>query len=494
MTDSRIGRLLVLLVLACQVFRADTAARAQTSVWPSERPPPPLAAREVKFPPYEVKILENGLQVVAVLHHEQPAVSLRLLVGAGGAHDPEGKPGVASFLAQVLDQGTATRTAHGIANTIDSIGGGLGVGAGVDLSFANAIVMKDSFELAMTLLADIIRNPTLAPEEIERQRQQIVSRLRVSQEDPRYVAGVVFARLVYGLHPYGQPHNGTLESVPLITRDDLEAFHQSYFVPNNSVLAIVGDVTAEEAFESAELAFGDWPRKEIPSPPWIDPPDPTRRMIIIDKPGVVQTAIRAGHIGVPRKHPDFLALELTMRVLGGEGSNRLQQVLRSERGLTYAASADIVARKHNGDFMAEVETRSDATAEALRLMVDEFWRLKRERVGRRELGDTQAFLAGHFPLTIETPDAIASQVLNSLFYGLDLNELETFRELVDSVRVDDIQRVARFYLKPDRLSVVMVGDASTFEDDVREVGFDRYELVPIHELDLSSVDFRRANR
>ena len=306
------------------------------------------------------------------------------------------------------------------------------------------------------------------------------------------MARVVFTRLVYGFHPYGQPRNGTLESVSLITRDDLRAFHQTYFVPNNSVLAIVGDVTVEEAFAGAERVFGDWPRKGIPSVPWIDPPEPTRRVIIIDKPGTVQTAIRAGQIGVPRKHPDYMALELGMRILGGEGSNRLQQVLRSERGLTYAASADIMARQSSGDFMAEVETRSDATAEALRLMVEEFWRLRRDRVSRRVLGDTQAFLAGSFPLTIETPDAIASQVLNSLFYGLDLNELETFTERVNAVTVSDIRRVALFYVKPHRLSVVMVGDASKFVDDLRGVGFGRYELVPIDALDLSAVDFRRA--
>ncbi len=487
-------RMLVLFVLLCQVFLGDALVRAQTSVWPSERPPSPLAAREVRFPPYEIRVLENGLRVVVVLHHEQPVVSLRLLVGAGGAQDPQGKPGVASFLAQLLDQGTATRTAEAIADTIDSIGGGLGVGAGGDLSYANTIVMKDNFDFAMNLLSDIVRNPSLPREEIERQRQQIISSLRVSQEDPRYVAGMVFTRLVYGLHPYGQPHGGTLETVPLITRSDLEEFHQSYFVPNNSLLAIVGDVTAEEAFAGANATFGDWARKEIPRPQWIEPPDPTRRMIIIDKPGVVQTAIRVGHIGVPRKHPDFLPLELTMRILGGEGSNRLQQVLRSERGLTYAASAEIIAHRYNGDFMAEVETRSDATAEALRLMVDEFWRLKRERVSRGELGDTQAFLGGHFPLTIETPAAIASQVLNSLFYDLDLNELEMFVELIDSVKVEDVERVAKSYLKPDRLSIVMVGDASTFADDVKGVGFDQYELVPIDELDITSVDFLRVRR
>ena len=489
----RIWRRVVLPPLTSLVLSAGAAAQvpAQTLVWPNESPPLPLPARDVKFPPYEVETLSNGLQVTVVLHHEQPAVTIRLLVGAGGANDPENTPGVASLLAQLLDQGTTTRSAEEIADTIDSIGGIISVGAGVDLSFANIIVMKDSFELAMTLVADIIRHPALAAEEIERQRRQTLSGLAVGNDDPGYVAGIVFSRLVHGLHPYGRPLSGTLESVRVITRDDLRAFHETYFAPNNSVLAVVGDVTAEEAFEAAERAFGDWPRRALPVVPWTDPPRPTNRVIVIDRPGAVQTTIRVGQIGVPRKNADFMALELALRILGGEGSNRLQQVLRSERGLTYAASAEMVARKHGGDFTGETDTRSDATAEVLRLMVDEFWRLQRDRVGRRDLGNAQAYLAGSFPLTIETPNAIASHVLNSLFFDLDLGELETFREQVNAITVNDIQRVARFYLKPDRLSIVMVGDASTFVGDLAGVGFGRYELVPIDELDLSSVDFRR---
>ena len=274
MGPRRIWRWLVLPPLASLVLSAGAAAQvsAQALVWPKENPPPPLPARDVTFPSYEVETLSNGLQVTAVLHHEQPAVTIRLLVGAGGANDPENTPGVASLLARVLDQGTTTRTAEEIADTIDSIGGIIDVGAGVDLSFASIIVMKDSFELAMTLIADIVRRPALAAGEIARQRQQMLSGLAVNNDDPGYVAGIVFSRLVYGLHPYGRPTGGTPQSLRAITRDDLRAFHETYFAPNNSVLAVVGDVTAEEAFEAAERAFGDWPSRELPVVPWTDPP------------------------------------------------------------------------------------------------------------------------------------------------------------------------------------------------------------------------------
>ena len=160
-----------------------------------------------------------------------------------------------------------------------------------------------------------------------------------------------------------------------ITQDDLRLFHRQHFVPNNMLLAIVGDVTSEEAFAQAERVFGKWTRGEVP--PWkpIDPPPPTRRLIVVDKPDAVQTEIRVGQLAIPRKHPDYLAWDLTVKILGGEGANRLHRVLRSERGLTYGAEADTQAMKQAGDFVAETNTRTETTGEALRLTVEEFAKL-----------------------------------------------------------------------------------------------------------------------
>lgn len=465
---------------------------AQVKDWPSERPPRPLPARDVKFPPYQFRTLANGLQVIAVSHHEQPAVSLRLIVRAGGTQDPEDKPGVAALAAALLDQGTTTRDAEQIASSIDSIGGAIGTGAGSDLTFINAVVMKDSLSFALELVSDVARNPRFAPEEIDRQKQQILSGLKVSYEDPDYIAAVVFDRLVYGFHPYGRPDSGTPKSIYSITRDDVVAFHKGFFSANNAILAIVGDVTPEEAFAGAERAFGMWAKSDNIVQKRVDPPAPTRRLVVIDRPGAVQTEVRVGNIGLARKHPDFLALDLAIKILGGEGGNRLHRVLRSERGLTYGASADVNALKDAGDIVADTDTRSESTGEVLRLIVDEMWRLQRQRVSDRELADAQAYLTGSFPLTIETPSAIALQVLNAVFYGLDLDELQTYRERVNAVTPDDIQRVAREYLRPDRLSIVLVGDASVFAKQLAGVGFEEFERIPLSELDLGYPQLRRA--
>ena len=468
------------------------SASGQSRPWPIERPPQPLPAREIKFPPYEIQTLPNGLQVVAVLHHEQPAVTMRLLVRSGTSSDPKDKLGLAHLAASLLDQGTKTKSAEQMNDAVDYIGGAMGAGAGTDLTFVNMVVMKDSFDAGMRMLSEMTRQPGFAAAEIERQRQQMLSGQQVSREDPEYIANSVFDRLVYGFHPYGMPANGTPQTIAGLTREDLVAFHSRYFVPNNTILAIVGDVTAEEAFAAAKKVFGDWAKKDLPAQTFIDPPDPTRRVIVVNKPDSVQTEIRVGHLGIPRGHPDYMAVNLAIRILGGEGSNRLHQVLRTERALTYGAQANMDTLKQTGDFEAETNTRTDATGEVLRLIVDEFWRLQRERVGERELDGAKAYLTGSFPLTIETPESIAMQVVNALFYGLPLQELQNFRERVNAVTPDDIQRVAKALLRPDRLSVVLVGNSAAFAAQLRGVGFGTYETVELADLDLTAATFKRT--
>ncbi len=278
-----------------------------------------------------------------------------------------------------------------------------------------------------------------------------------------------------------------------IGRDDLVTFHRVYFAPNNSLLAVVGDVTVDEAMELVAKAFGDWERHDVPAFAPAAPPEPARRVIVVDKPDAVQTEVRVGHLGIPRKTPDYMAVDLAIKILGGEGANRLHRVLRTERGLTYSVSADTQTLKRGGMFVAKTNTRSDATGEVLRLIVDEFSKLRRERVGDEELSDAKAYLTGHFPLTIETPDEIATQVLNALFYELPLDELQTYRQRVNAVDVDEVSRVAWKYVRPDRLAVVLVGNASAFLDQLKGVGFGKYEVVRLSELDLSAVSFKRKD-
>lgn len=479
-------------VTAATVAALVVASCAYGQSWPTEGPPPSLEARRVDFPSYALKTLPNGLQVLVVPHHEQPAVSFRMIVRAGAMQEPEDKPGVASFVATLLNQGTTTKSASEIADIIDSAGGLLGVGAGNELTYVQGAVVKDRTDLALALMSDIVRNPAFAPEEIALQKKQALSALQVGYDDPDYLANAAFNRLVFGQHPYGRPGQGTPESIARISQGDLAAFHRTWFVPNNALLAIVGDLTPDEAFAAVERAFGTWERREVPAVQVPDPPAPARRIVIIDRPGSAQTEIRAGHLSIPRTHPDIVPFDLAIRILGGEGANRLFGVLRSDRGLTYGASAKLNTFRTSGMVVAETDTRTSATGEALALTVGEFERLQRELVHPAELRGAQDFMAGNFPLTIETSSAIAEQVLVRLFYGQELSEIETYLDRVQRVTPGEVQRVARELLEPDQLSIVLVGDAATFVDQLKARGFGNYERIPVSELDLDAPTLRRA--
>lgn len=478
-------------VLPSVPLRQASTQGARVTSWPREGPPRPLPARPVVFPPYEIRKLANGLQVVLVSHNEQPSVSVRMIIRAGAAHDPKDKHGLAMLAATLLDQGAGKRSAEQIADTIDFVGGVLGTGAGSDLSFVNAVVMKDSYDLALELMADVVQRPTFAPDEIERQRQQALSALKVSAGDPEAVAGQVIDRLIYGFHPYGMPGAGTTASLAALTRADFVDYHKKYFVPNNALIAVVGDIGAAEAMAGLEKYFGGWQPGEVPDLAVTEPPQPTKRVIVIDKKDAVQTEIRVGHLAIPRKHNDYEAVDQAVKILGGEGANRLQQVLRSQRQLTYGASADLDTYKMAGAVIAETDTQTSNTAEALRIVVDEFSRLQRERVFDAELSGAQDYMVGHFPLTLEVPDAIATQVLNQLFYELPVDDLPNYRERVLKVTPDEIQRVARWFIRPAQLSVVLVGNADAFVADLKGVGFTDYERIPIENIDLLAVDFQR---
>ena len=469
-------------------------AQAKAPDWPTERPPRPLAAKSVKFPPYEMRTLPNGLRIVIVQHHEQPSVTVRLLIRAGASSDPKDKPGVATLAAALLDQGTTTRSASQIADQIDYVGGALATGAGTDLSFINAVVMKDSFDLALNLLSDITRNPAFSPEELDRQREQMLSGLKVSYEDPDYVAEAVVDRLIYGFHPYGRPATGTPASVASITRDDLLAFHRTYFAPNNCILAVVGDLAdgrshrrrdarvrrlAEEGRAPAARGGGRSARADAPRGGGRS----SERRADRDSRRPARDPAQSSRLSAAERD-DQHSRRRRRQPPAGRAAPRARPDLRR-----LGRHEHLQARR--AAIIADTDTRTETTAEALRVVVDEFARLQRERVGDGELSGAQAYLAGNFPLTIETPDAIAMQVLNALFYDLDLKELETYRERVTAITPDDIQRVAQQYLKPARLSIVLVGDASKFVKDLKGVGFDEVELVSLTDLDLTTVNFRR---
>ncbi len=473
-----------ILLLVMMSF-AGLPALGQKPVPPSPQPPRPF-----RFPEFASRTLPNGLHVIVIEHREQPIVSLRLLVRAGAEQDPPDRPGLASLTAALLDQGTKTRTALQIAETIESIGGQISTGSAWHYSFAAISVLKPGVDTAFEILADIVRNPIFAEEEIERQRQQLLSGLRVQANDPSYLASTAIERVIFGGHPYGHPPEGTLDSIPRLTRADLIAFHQAMYHPNNAILAIAGDISAAEAFAKAERYFGDWPKGEVRAAV-ISSPAPThgRKLLVIDKPDAVQTEIRLGKVGIARRDPDYFALQVLNAILASGSGSRLWDVLRRERGLTYGVSSRLEARQQPGSLTVSTFTRTEKTAETLQLVLGELERIAREPVTEGELQKAKNFLAGVFQLRLETPESLATIVLDAVNYGFDYAYLNTYRDRILSVTAEQVQEVARKHYRPDDLAIVLVGNASAFEKEIAQLG--PVERIPYTEVDFTRPDLKR---
>jgi zinc protease len=471
----RSGKLLV-AILALLI---GSVALAQK---PAPADPQPLA--KVSFPTYQTRKLPNGLTVYALEYHEQPVVSVRLVIGAGAVNDPVDLPGVAAMTADLLTEGTKTRSATEIAKTIDQVGASLGSSADMESTIVTAAALTDSVDLAFELMNDIVMNPAFAQEEIDRAKQQAMSGLTASMEDADFVADAVFDRIAYGSHPYGHMAQGTLDSIPKIKREDLAKFHETYYAPNISALAIAGDLKPEDAFKLAERWFGSWKQKDVPKTSLATAKTEARRIVVIDKPDAVQTELRVGQTTVGRKDPDYFNVLVSSYVLGGSAQGRLNQTLRQEKGLTYGAYASIRPRKGPGLFYSVTDTRTEKTGEALQAMLAEIQKIGSTAVPDTELKNAKNFIIGSFPLSIEVPNDLVTRLTTIFLYELGDNYLDTFRDKIAAVSPADVQRVSKDKLTATGASIVAVGNAKEIVKSLEPLG--KVEVIPMGDLDLGS--------
>ncbi len=456
--------------------------------------PPPAAPRPFDFPRASSCVLTNGLEVFVVPRTRQPEVTVTLLIPSAGAFfDPPGKAGLASLTAAVLPEGTSRRTAQEIAEAIDFVGGTLTTGAESDTASVTLTVVKKDFLLAMDLLSDVVLHPGFQPQEIERKRRQALSNLEVELADPGYLAQVVAARALYGLHPYGLPEDGTLDSVKAISRDDITEFQKSRYVPRGSFLSIAGDVTPDEAFAAAEKFLGDWVGIAPPfTAPEIPAPPAGLRFILVDKPDSVQTQIRVSRPAIPRNNPDYLPLFVANRVFGGGQNSRLNSRIRQQKGLTYGAYAQLASRARAGGLSAGLSTHTETTVEALRLVVDLMAQMASGNVSPDELRFAKEYLVGAFPMQSETPEQIAGRILSLPLYGLPPDYFQHYRENLQAVTAAQVNALAPKYFGASNLSIVLVGNVAAFHDALKQAyPGATIEEFRASELDLLASDMRR---
>ncbi len=439
------------------------AAPVDLTVPPTLGPPPAL-----RLPPVTTRTLPNGLKLVVVEQHELPLVDVVLDVRNGGEADAAGKAGTASLASGMLTEGTTTRTALEIADQAAYLGVRVGAGSGWEQSTVSLHAPTAQLDSALALFADIALHPSFTSADLERVRKVRLTALQQLRDRGPAIADRAYATALYGeQHPYGRPLSGSETSVADITRDDLVKFYTTFFRPNNATLLVVGDVRPDDMERRALALFGNWTRADVPTVAENAAPAPkATTLVLIDKPGAAQSSFRLGGIGVPRSTDDYFAIEVMNTILGGSFTSRLNQNLRETHGYTYGAGSGFSMRRSAGPFTASAEVVSAKTDSAFLEFMKEL-RAIRDTVPSDELAKAKRYLQLGLPQDFETTGSIAYQMLPLITYGIPLNFYDTAVQKIGEVTQADVQRVAREYVNPDRLTIVIVGDRKLIEPGLR---------------------------
>jgi len=436
----------------------------------------PSPAKEPTFNPPKVQKakLSNGMEVWLAEEHKLPLVQMEVVVKSGWAGDPKGRPGAASLTAELLDEGTRSRSALEISSEAKSLGAQLSTGSFFDGSTASINILKKNLDRGLDLLSDVVLHPVFPAEELERQRQIYLGRIMQESKEPVASAIKAFQKALFGEdHPYSQPYtgSGTESSVKAIQRDDLVNYYETYYAANNATIVAAGDVTMDELLPKLEKAFGNWEQKEVPAV--TIPPGPAIRgskVYIVDKPGAAQSVILMGGYGMPRSSPDYYPFQVMNNVLGGQFSARLNMNLREEKGYSYGSYSFAFNLKGAGPYVAYAPVQAQSTREALTEMKKELAGICGTKpITAEELKNSKNNLIKGYSQEFQTVGAIAGKLAEMVMYGLPENELARYVPSMAAVDGKEAQEMAKKYIRPQAMLTVVVGDRAKLAAIVKEL-------------------------
>jgi zinc protease len=403
--------------------------------------------------------LENGMVLLLSEKHDIPMVTVSMAIKAGSTAVPADKPGLSSMTASLLMQGTKKRPAVRINSEIDFIGGSLSTSGGDDFASAGLRVLKKDLRTGLDLLSDVLMNPVFDQKEIDRKVRETLAEIKRQKEEPGVVAGEAFEKAVFGGHPYGRTSDEVAAYLPKLKREDIQNFYNARYGPNNTVIAVVGDVTEKEIVALLNEYFKPWKKKEQPLPASVQPPVIEKTTVLkIDK-NVTQANIDIGHLGISRENPDYYAVSVMNYILGGGGfSARLMDNIRDNKGLAYDVRSSFSAQKEPGAFTVTIQTKNESANEVIEETLKEIRRIQSTLVTEKELSDAKAYLTGSFPLRMDTSAKVAGILTSIELYNLGLDYPQRYPLLINAVTREDVQRVARKYLHPDAVVIVVVAD------------------------------------
>ena len=408
--------------------------------------------------PIQKTVLPNGMTILQSEDHSLPFVTIQLLVDGGSTRDPSGQEGLSHITAKTLLLGSESNSALQISQELDFMGASLNSTSGRDYSMVSLRVLKKDLLKGFGLFMDALTHPTFPEEEIKREVEKTLAALQSQEDDPGTLAERDFLKALFPDSPYGNPVEGTKATLPKLTRDMVMKHYRSYYIPSNSILTIVGDITSEEAKTSLLSRLGKLPAGKSPDRAARVDHAAKAEAICISRP-ITQANIVLGHDGIKRDNPDFYALSVMNYILGRGGfSSRLNEEVRAKRGLAYSITSFFDAGKNSGSFQVVLQTKNESAKEAIDLSLKEMEKIRKEPVSEKELERAKKYLIGSFPMRLDTQAKLASFMTQLEYYGLGLEYDRRYSSLIGSVTREDILRVASTYLHPERLIIVVVGD------------------------------------
>jgi zinc protease len=435
-------------------------------------PPPAAPIRTFQFPRVERRGLGNGITVYSAVRGDLPLVTVRAVIDAGAASERAGEEGLAWLTASALEGGTAQRSGDALAWEIERLGSELETFTTWDALNVELTTRADRITEALSLLAEIVRTPAFPAREVERMRSEQLAEILRRSTEPRGLADDAAVRSIYAEGAtYARSVIGLTAQVESFDAEAVRQFHGRRFTPGNTAIVIVGAVSADDAEAGVQRAFGDWqgPREPAAAPSTnarVERPT----VFLVDRASAVQSELRIGHVGVPRHHEDYYALLVLNTIIAGSFTSRLNMTLREKHGFTYGVRSQFIFRRAAGPFIIQTAVASDVTARAVEETLREVREIRESGATAEEVRVARDYLAGTLPLEMQTTEHIAARIADLHTFQLDTDYFEHWRERIGDVTQDDVARVAREHLHPDRLAIVVVGNAAAIEDDLRAAG------------------------
>lgn len=430
--------------------------------------PAPLAPVAFNIPqPFET-FLANGLKIVVFENKKLPLVNFRLIIRSGNIHEPTNAVGLNSAVASMLNEGTESYTSKQLAEEVERLGAGLSASSGSDTTSISASSLTLYASDILRLMAEIVLKPSFPEEELDLYRRNTIEGLKFQRSQANFLAEEQVSRIIFGSHPYSKVAPKA-EDVEKITREKLISHQSKTFVPNNAVFIVVGDVDKDDLIREIEEKFGDWQSGEVGSFAFDAVPKRAERTLtVVDRKGSAQSNIVLANPAIERNHPDYFRVLVMNQILGAGASSRIFMNLREEKGYTYGAYSKFDMRRLAGAFEATAEVRTSVTGDSLKEFFYELNRIRDEKVSDQELQDAKNFLTGVFPIRAETQEGLTNLIVHQKVFELPDDYLETYRENIDAITIEDVAAAAQEYIQPEQMAIIIVGDAEDILPQAKE--------------------------